>query len=93
MTKIHELTGCVVGTSTSAVGTAIQTNEVLQTVSLVLTIIGTIITTVSALYFWFKKAKADGKIDKEEIDEGVKILQEGTDKIKHEVDEHKKKGE
>ena len=93
MTKINELTGCVVGTSTSAVGTAIQTNQVLQTISLVLTIIGTIITTVSALYFWFKKAKADGKIDEEEIDEGIEIIQNGADKIKHEVDKNKKKGE
>ena len=93
MNKVSQLGGCLLGTGTSAVGTAIQTNEVLQTISLVITIIGSIVTTVSALYFWFKKASADGKIDKEEIDEGIEIIQNGVETIKNEVDENKKKGE
>ena len=93
MNKITGLGGCVLGTSTSAVGTAIQTNEVLQTVSLIITIIGSIVTTVSAIYFWWKRASADGKITKDEIDEGVEIIQHGIDNIKDEVDENKKKGE
>lgn len=93
MNKIGEITGCAVGTSTTAIGTALQPNQILQTISLVLTIIGTLITIASALYMWFKKAKADGKIDKEEIDEAVEIIQNGVDDVKQVIDENKKKGE
>ena len=90
MNKSAELIGGLVGTSTSAVGTAIQPNQILQTISLVITIIGGIITIISALYVWFKKAKADGKIDKDEIEEGAKIIQEGIEEIKDALDDKKK---
>ena len=90
MNKSAELIGGLVGTSTSAVGTVIQPNQILQTISLVITIIGGIITIVSALYVWFKKAKADGKIDKDEIEEGAKIIQEGIEEIKDALDDKKK---
>lgn len=90
MNKLGEITGCAVGTSTSAIGTALQPNQVLQTISLVLTIIGTIITIASALYMWFKKAKEDGKITKDEIEEGAKIIQDGIKDIKDALDDKKK---
>lgn len=90
MNKSAELIGGLVGTSTSAVGTAIQPNQILQTISLVITIIGGIITIISALYVWFKKAKADGKIDKDEIEEGAKIIQDGIEGIKDALDDKKK---
>lgn len=90
MNKLSEITGCAVGTSASAVGTAIQPNQILQTISLVITIIGGLITIISALYVWFNKAKKDGKIDKEEIEEGAKILQDGIEDIKDALDDKKK---
>jgi hypothetical protein len=47
-----------VASSLSAVGTSIQTDEVLQIISLVLTILGTLITfIVLPLLNWFIKAK------------------------------------
>lgn len=61
--------------------TATQTNEVFQIISLTLTIIATlfsIVLTAIRLYFWFKDAKADGKITKEEVDEANKIIEDGT---------------
>lgn len=71
-----------IGTSLSAVGTAIQTNQILQTISLILTIFGAILTYfIGPLYIWFKKSKSDGKITKEEIEEGKKIIKKGIEKI------------
>ena len=86
-----ELVGGMIGTSMSAIGTSFQTNEILQTISIVITIIGGIITIVMALLNWWNKAKKDGKIDKEEIQEGVDILVDGVknleDKMKDKEEE------
>lgn len=72
-----------VGTTLSAVGTASQTNDVLQTISLVITILGGIITFIIVpLVNWYMKAKQDGKITKDEIKEGVDIIVDGVDKLK-----------
>lgn len=86
----HSWIGGIIGTSVSATGTALQTNEVLQTISLIITILGGIITIVFALYGWYQKAKADGKIDKDEIKEAVDIIKEGTEDIKDALDDKKK---
>ena len=80
--KSELLTGSV-GTAISAVGTATQTNELLQTISLVITIIGGIITFIIVpLVNWYQKAKSDGKFTKEEIEEGIEIIKDGTEKVK-----------
>lgn len=80
MTK--EISGGVVGTVMSAVGTGTQTNQLLQTISLVLTILGAIITIAMALINWYKNAKKDGKITKDELKEGISIVKDGTSTIK-----------
>ena len=78
----HELIGGSIGTGMSALGTAMQTNELLQTISLVITIIGGLITfIIMPVINWYQNAKKDGKITKEEVDEGVKIIQDGLDKL------------
>lgn len=88
--KEEIITGTI-GTGLSAVGTATQTNEILQTVSLIITIIGGLITfIVLPLLNWYNKAKKDGKIDAEEIKEGVQIISDGSEKVKNEID--KKEG-
>ena len=87
-----EVIGGIVGTSVSATGTALQTNSVLSTISLIITIIGGLITIAMALINWFEKAKADGKIDKDEIKEGLEIIEQGAKDIKDNLDD-KKKGE
>lgn len=83
-----ELIGGSIGTALSAVGTGLQTNEILKTISLVITIIGGLITFIIVpLLNWYKNAKKDGKIDKEEIKEGVKIIVEGSQSVKDKVEE------
>ena len=84
-----EVVGGLCGTTLSAVGTGLQTSEVLQIISLVLTIIGSIITIVMAITSWWKKAKADGKITSEEIQEGVQIIQDGIETLKDKTQEDK----
>lgn len=49
--------------------TAIQTNELFQFISLILTCLATALSIFYTFYIWFKKAKADGKITKKEIEE------------------------
>ena len=86
-----ELIGGATGTILSATGTALQPNEVLQTISLVITIVGAIISMIIIpLLTWWKNAKKDGKIDKEEIKEGIDTLQEGIEGVKETLDDKKK---
>ncbi len=81
-----------VGTALSAVGTGLQPNEILETISLVITIIGGLITfIVMPLITWYKNAKKDGKIDADELKDGAKIIAGGSEKVKEELDG--KKGE
>ena len=84
-----ETLGGVGGIMISALGTGIQTNELLQTISLVLTIIGTIITIVMALLNWWNRSKKDGKIDKEEAKEGLDIVMGGVEQIQEALDKDK----
>lgn len=80
-----------VASGLSAVGTSIQTNEVLQIISLVLTILGTLITfIVLPLLNWFIKSKKDGKITIDEVKEGVETLQEGINSTQNTLGDKKK---
>ena len=86
-----EVVGGIVGSSVSAVGTGLQTNEILQTISLVLTIVGTLITITMALMNWWRNAKKDGKITKEEIKDGVDIVVDGVNAIKDKIEDKEEK--
>ena len=95
MIKTEALTiiGGAVGTSVSATGTAMQSNEVLQMVSLIITIIGAIISMIIIpILTWYKNAKRDGKITIDEIQEGAETLKEGLDGVKQTL-EDKSKGD
>lgn len=90
----NELIGGSIGTALSAVGTGLQTNDVLQTISLIITIIGGLITFIIVpLLTWYKNAKKDGKIDADELEEGVKIVIDGSEKIKGQVEDKNEKKE
>lgn len=90
----NELIGGSVGTALSAVGTGLQTNDVLQTISLIITIIGGLITFIIVpLLTWYKNAKKDGKIDDDELEEVVKIIIGGSKKINGKFKEEAKEVE
>ena len=89
-----EFAGGVIGTSLSAVGTALQVNEVLQTISLIITILGGLVSLVLIpLLNWYRNAKKDGKIDVKELTEAAKIVEDGTNKIKSQVEGEDKREE
>ena len=86
-----ELIAGGVGTSLGVIGTATQTNEILQTISLVVTIIGAVISMIVVpLISWWQKAKKDGKITEEEIQEGIGIISDGLDSLKDKKDKEDK---
>ena len=66
--------------------TAMQTNEVFQIIELVCSIITSVVLIFFRLWKWYKEAKADGKITKDEIQEGINIIQ-------HNDEDKSKKGE
>lgn len=70
-----------VGCGVAAVATAVQTNEVLQVISIVLTCLATTVTIAFNLWKWYKAAKEDGKIDEKEIQEGIDIVKDGVEEL------------
>lgn len=90
MYKLEEILIGAVGTSLSAVGTATQTNSTLETVSLIITIIGAFISFIFLpLWNWWKRAKADKKITKEEIKEGIDTLIDGIGEVSDSINKNK----
>ena len=86
-----ELIAGSVGTGLGVIGTATQTNEILQTISLIVTIVGAIISMIVVpLISWWQKAKKDGKITEEEIQEGIGIISDGLDSLKDKKDKEDK---
>lgn len=94
MTDLKTFISATLGATLGAVGTATQTNETLETISLIITIIGAILSfIVCPLLSWYNKAKKDGKIDSEEIEELTKGISKGVNEIGDALDDHTKKGE
>lgn len=70
--------------------TATQTKEIFEIISLVLSILISLIIIFSKLISWWKRAKKDGKITKEEFQEGVDIISDGVNDLKDKVDKEDK---
>ena len=77
-----ELVGSVICTAVAGTSTAIQPDVIFQYVQIVLTIIATLITIILGLRAWWKDAKKDGKITKDEIEQGISIIKDGVENIK-----------
>lgn len=77
-----ELIGSAICTSVAGTSTAVQPDRIFQYIQMGLTIIATLITIILGLRAWWKDAKKDGKIDKEEVEEAVNIIKEGVEEIK-----------
>lgn len=61
------------------------TEEVMRIILLVLGVISAVVSLLYNLYLWYKKAKSDGKVTKEEIEEAVDIIKQGVEDIDKEV--------
>lgn len=86
MADFKAFVSATLGATLGAVGTATQTNETLETISLVITIIGAIISfIVCPIISWYRNAKKDGKITIDELKEAAEELKDGLDKTKHSI--------
>lgn len=79
-----------VGGAGTAIETALavsQTNEVLRAIQIVLSIITFLVTLAYTIWKWYKNAKKDGKITKDEVDDLFKkienVTKENEDDDKH----------
>ena len=90
-----ECIGSTICTAVAGTSTALQPNEVWQYIQMGITIIAGIISIILGLRAWWKDAKKDGKIDKEEIEDGIDIIIDGGKNIKEHLESGKdsKKGE
>lgn len=78
------------GTTLSVIGTVTQFNEILQTVSLIITIIGAIVSIVIVpIISWYREAKKDGKITKDEVEDLSKTINKSVDDLKDKIDNGK----
>lgn len=89
----NELITCgVVGTVVSATGAGLSVTELQAIISIIVTVLGFIISVLVPLgiklYNKIKKAMEDGKIDKEEAEDIINTVQEIVDETKKEIDKH-----
>lgn len=87
----------LIGTGVGAVGTSLSVTEVQAIVSIIVTVLGFLISVVIPyavkIILKIKKAKQDGVITKEEIDDITSDLQEGAKKTEEFIEKNKKEGD
>ena len=81
-----------IGSGITVVCGGLSTNEVAQLVLYILGIVSAIVSLGYNLWKWYKKSSADGKIDKSEIQEGVKIISDGVNDISEKANKENKDG-
>ena len=64
---------------------ALQDNPILQGVQLGLSILTSVVLIVYRLWKWHNEATKDGKITKDEIEEGAKIISDGLEEVNDKV--------
>lgn len=69
----------VVGSSISWILTVTQVNEVFEIIQIIFSCLVSLVTILYIVWKWYKRAKADGKITAEEIDELEKDLRKEVD--------------
>ena len=60
----------------------------MQVIEFSFAILTSIVLLLYRLWVWYKDAKADGKITKEEIKEGIDIIANGVEDIKKKKGDH-----
>ena len=68
---------------------SIQTNEILQWIEFGLAILSTLFLLFYRIRVWRREVMKDGKIDKEELKQGIEILKEGVTELKETIDSKK----
>lgn len=76
---------CEVFNTLQYVLATIQDNTIWQGVQLGLSILTSVVLIAYRLWKWHDEAKADGKITKDEIEEGAKIINDGLEEVNDKV--------
>lgn len=66
-----------------------QVEDVLRLLGIILSVIISILIIIDKVIAWHKRAKEDGKITEDEIQEGVNIIKDGVEDIKEHIDKNK----
>ena len=86
--------GGLIGTAISSMGIVISTEQLEQIISIICSVIGVIIVIITSIVIpliqWHKKAKADGVITKDELDEAQQIISNGVSDVKDTLDKNGK---
>lgn len=69
-------------TGFSGILTFIQQNEIMQIISFSVTILSGVVSLAFNIYKWVRKAKKDGKITDEELDELASLVEGGLNPLK-----------
>ncbi len=88
----------ILGNALSVVGVALTPQElesVEHITAIICMVIGLLITIASSIVIplikWWKKAKADGKITKDELNEGADIIENGINDLKDKIEDKEEK--
>lgn len=80
------------GLSLAGLMTISQANEVFRLIQIILCCLSAAVVLAYNIYKWYKKAKEDGKITKDELKEGINIVKEGVNDIKEITEKESKDG-
>lgn len=79
-----------VGEGVAVILTATQTNEIFQTISLILTCVSIFFSLIYTIYKWYKEAKKDGKITVDEVKDLSDKITEHVENAKENLDKEDK---
>ena len=77
-----------IGSTLGGIFTIVQSNEIFQLISLILTIISVLVSVAFSIYRWIITATKDGKIDEEEVNELTNILDENAKNLSVKEEKH-----
>ena len=66
-----------------------QVEDILRLIGIVLSVVISVLIIIDKVINWYKKAKEDGKITRDEIKEGLQIIKEESEKIKDHIEDKK----
>ncbi len=76
-------------TGLSAIATSLQTNQIFETIQIIITCISGLITIAMMIYNWYQKAKKDGKISADEVKDLIDTVKDEVEEIKDKLDNEK----
>ena len=75
-----------IATGVNAVMTATQAEEVFMWIQLGITILTFLVSLAYTIYRWYRKAKSDGKISIDEVEDLIEEIADEVDELKEKID-------